>query len=112
MGKHRVATLTGKDLELESNLLILDNEGCFILLDCCVKEISYILVNLYVPTIDKPSDQANFGASIWDNLKMYLGHNIVIGGDFNKNIESLKSNTTIPNDHSYIIITYTDCVTQ
>ena len=63
-----------------------------------MKEISCILVNLYAPTIDKPSDQANFGVYILDNLKMYLGHNIVIGGDFNKNIESLNSFTTIPQD--------------
>ena len=65
-----VAILTGKDLELKINLQIFDNEGRFILLDCCVKEISYILVNPYAPTIDKPSDQANFGAYIWDNLKI------------------------------------------
>ena len=52
-------------------------------------------------TIDKPSDQANFGAYVWDNLKMYLGHNIVIGGDFNKNIESLKSIITNLHNHSY-----------
>ena len=88
-------------MELKINVQILDNEGRFILLDCCVKEISYILVNLYAPTIDKPSDQANFGAYIWDNLKLYLRHNIVIGGDFNKNIESLKSIITNPHDHSY-----------
>ena len=31
---------------------------------------------------------------------MYLGHNIVIG-DFNKNIESLKSIITNPHDHAY-----------
>ena len=48
-----------------------------------VKEISYILVNLYAPIIDKPSDQANFGAYIWDIAKVYPRHNIVIGGDFN-----------------------------
>ena len=40
-----VVILTGQDLELKINLQILDNEGCFILLDGRVKEISYILVN-------------------------------------------------------------------
>ena len=82
-----------------------------VLFDCCVKEIRYILVNIYAPTIDKPSDQANFGAYIWDNLKPYLGRNIVIGGDFNKNIESLKSITTNPYDHSYNNYLYKLCDT-
>ena len=106
-----VTILTGNDLELKINLQILDNEGRFILLDCCVKEIRYILVNIYAPTIDKPSDQANFGAYIWDNLKPYLGCNIVIGGDFNKNIESLQSITTNPHDQSYSNYLYKLCDT-
>ena len=86
---------------LKINTQILDREGCFILLDCIIKETNYILVNLYAPTIDKTSDQDNFGAYIWNTIEDYMGCNIVIGSDFNINIESLEIKIRIPQDHSY-----------
>ena len=97
-----VAILTAKNLEFKIHSQILDNNGRFVLLDCSVNDINYIFVNLYAPTVDKPSDQAVFGAFICDTLKSYLGHNIVIGGDFNKNIEFLQNFGSISHDHSYV----------
>ena len=60
------------------------------------------MLQLLINHLIRPTLEPMFGT---------IGHNVVIGGDFNKNIESLKSIITNPHDHSYCNYLYKLCDT-
>ena len=74
-------------LQITFEDIIRDNDGRFLLLDCSISDTRYIVVNIYAPTSDKKIDQATFGVFLFDTLQKYQGQNIIIGGDFNLNLE-------------------------
>ena len=82
-----VAILLPDSMQIIIEDIIRDNAGRFLLLDCLISETHDIIVNIYAPTSDKKLDQATFGAFLFDTLQKYQGHNIIIGGDFNLNLE-------------------------
>ena len=54
-----VNQIIGGLLNIDS--VTIDTEGRFLLLDCRISNIKYILVNLYAPTADTKLEQNNFG---------------------------------------------------
>ena len=86
-----MAILVTNKIEFEVNTIDRDDHGRFLLIDCSICGSRYILVNIYAPTIDKRTEQADFGSFVFSKLEKFLGCNIIIGGDFNINIEKLKS---------------------
>ena len=83
-----VAILVSKNLDVNIDSITIDTEGKFLLLDCRISNIKYILVNLYAPTADKKLKQNNFGKYIHSNLENYIEQNIIIGGDLNINLDT------------------------
>ena len=49
------------------------------------------MINVYAPTIDKATEQANFGHLLCNTMEKYFGHSIIIGGDINFNLENLEA---------------------
>ena len=88
-----VAILVTKSIDFEVNTIDRDDNGRFLLIDCSIFGSKYILVNIYAPTIDKRTEQADFGSFLFSKLEKYLGCNIIVGGDFNINIQKLKNPT-------------------
>ena len=88
-----VAILVTKNLDFEANTIDRDDYGRLLLIDCFIFGSKYILVNIYAPTIDKRTEQADFGSFLFSKLEKYLGCNIIVGGDFNINIQKLKNST-------------------
>ena len=82
-----VAILLPDSMQIIIEDIIRDNAGKFLLLDCLISETHYIIVNIYAPTSDKKLDQAPFGAFLFDTLQKYPSQNIIIGGEFNLNLE-------------------------
>ena len=83
-------SLLQKKIEFEVNTINRDDYGRFLLIDCSIFGSRHILVNIYVPTSDKQTEQADFGSFVLSKLEKFLGCNIIVGGDFNINIENLK----------------------
>ena len=88
-----VAILVTKNIDFEVNTIDRDDYGRFLLIDCFIFGSKYIPVNIYAPTIDKRMEQADFGSFLFSKLEKYLGCNIIVGGDFNINIQKLKNST-------------------
>ena len=82
-----VAILIPNNLDIKINQVKKDNDGRLIVLDCTISDDRYIIVNIYAPTIDKKQEQVNFINSVLDMLQSYLGENIIIGGDFNLDLD-------------------------
>ena len=78
-----VAVLLSSGLDIEISNVKKDTDGRFLLLDCIISEHSYVIINVYAPTVDKRNDQVTFGNFILDMLQDYSGRNIILGGDFN-----------------------------
>ena len=88
-----VAILVTKNIDFEVNAIDSADDGRFLLIDCAIFRTKYILVNIYAPTIDRRTEQTEFGSFLFSKLENFLGCNIIVGGDFNINIEKLKSST-------------------
>ena len=88
-----MAILVTKNIDFEVNTIDRDDYGRFLLIDCSIFGSKYILVNIYAPTIDKRMEQADFGSFLFSKLEKYLGCNIIVGGDFNINIQKFKNST-------------------
>ena len=95
-----VAILIAPETDVIINSIVHDEEGRCLVLECNLNEINYTLVNIYAPTIDKVTDQANFGHVLYNMMEKYFGHNIIIGGDLNINLDVLES-TNANQNHSY-----------
>ena len=95
-----VAVLIAPDTDLKIHSISHDQYGRYLLLDCTLNERKYVLINAYAPTIDKATEQANFGHLLCNTMEKYFGHNIIIGGDLNfdlENLEAVQNNQS----HSY-----------
>ena len=57
-----MAILVTKNIDFEVNTIDRDDYGRFLLIDCSIFGSKYILVNIYAPTIDKRTEQADFGS--------------------------------------------------
>ena len=86
-----VAILLSHSMQITIKDIIRNKDGRFLLLDCLISDTHYIAVNVYAPTSDKKLDQATFGVFLFDTLQKYQGQNIIIGGDFNLNLEDHNS---------------------
>ena len=86
-----VAILFSRDIDLKINNFCKDESGRFLLLDCLIREIHYIIVNVYAPTIDKVTEQKRFGQYLLNELEQYNSKNIIIGGDFNIELDRASS---------------------
>ena len=49
------------------------------------------MLNVYAPTIDKVTEQANFGHLLSNAMENFFGHSVILGGDLNFNLENLKT---------------------
>ena len=78
-----VAILVSKQLPVAMSDIARDDTGRFLLLDCKIYDIRYIIVNIYASTIDKASEEKQFGEFLLSALEQYVGLNMIIGGDFN-----------------------------
>ena len=88
-----VAILVTKNIDFVVNTIDSVDDGRFLLIDCAIFGTKYILVNIYAPTIDKRTEQTDFGSFLFSKVEKFLGCNIIVGGDFNINIERLKIST-------------------
>ena len=48
------------------------------------------MINVYVPTIDKATEQVNFGHLLCNTMRKHFGHSVILGGDLNFNLEYLE----------------------
>ena len=87
-----VAILISKNVDVTVDSSVSDTEGRFLLLVCRIGSTNYTLINLYAPTADKRLEQNNFGHYVYSKLENYIGHNIILGGDLNMNLDTLSSN--------------------
>ena len=86
-----VAVLIGPDTDIKIQSISHDQYGRYLLLDCTLNERKYVLINVYAPTIDKATEQANFDHLLRNTMEKYFGHSIIIGGDLNFNLENLEA---------------------
>lgn len=82
-GSKGVAILIPKTYQCKINTEIADPSGRFLLLDVEIDETSFILLNVYAPTKDKPHDQKTFLDNIKTILRPYIDRKMVIAGDHN-----------------------------
>ena len=75
--------LVTNDIPINVKNIEKDNSGRFLLMECIVNDIEYILVNLYAPTSDKRCAQKSFGELVYSNLHSHVGKSIIVGGDLN-----------------------------
>ena len=68
-----VALLVSKNLDVNIDSITNDTNGRFLLLDCRISDIKYILVNLYAPNADKKLEQYYFDSYVHSNLENYIG---------------------------------------
>ena len=61
------------------------------------------MINVYAPTINKATEQANFGHLLCNTMEKYFGHNIIIGGDLNFNLKNLEG---VQNNQSHFYSSY------
>ena len=100
-----VAILVSKQLPVVMSDIARDDIGHFLLLDCKIYDTRYIIVNIYAPTIDKASEQKQFGEFLLSASEKYVGLNIIIGGDFNICLDNMLPSSS----HT---VTYSDCLIQ
>ena len=93
--------LISKSISCEINTIERDDQGRFLLLDCKVNDVQYILINLYAPTSDKKIDQRDFGNYIYTKIKDHVGKNVIIGGDLNIRLDEGLRFSTRNTDLSY-----------
>ncbi len=67
-----------------------DTEGRILILTIETSTCKFVIGNIYAPTKDHLEDQKCFLKTLRDKLLVYLGENIIIGGDFNVVRDSLK----------------------
>ena len=80
-----VATLIPQEL-LEAFELIetkKDDDGRFLLINCKIHDIQLILINIYSPTKDNPTEQNNLYNYLHEKIEEYSDMNIILGGDLN-----------------------------
>ena len=82
-GSKGVATLIPKRYQCKINNEVADPLGRFLLLDVEIDETCFILLNMYAPTKDKPSDQIHFLDNIKTLLSQYIDRKIIVAGDLN-----------------------------
>ena len=70
-------------LNFDLKHIIADENGRYLLLDVIIDDNSFILVNIYAPTKDKPLEQQQFLSEVKTHLSNFIDCNIIIGGDFN-----------------------------
>ena len=83
------AILISPQLDITVQNSKVDSCGRVVMLECNFNGNKYIITNIYAPTIDKTQDQKAFGEYLLKLLQDYKGENIIIGGDFNINIECI-----------------------
>ena len=54
-----------------------------IILHCKICESPFVIICVYFPTKDKPKHQLDFFSYFRSTIKDYIGHDLLIGGDFN-----------------------------
>ena len=74
-----VGILIKKDMNMQIEKFLLDNNGRFIILDCIINSVQIKMVNVYCP--NNPKRRMEF----IDQIQFYLhgNQNIIMGGDFN-----------------------------
>ena len=85
-----VAVLIPKSLESDIKVkkCHTDTAGRIILIDCSIKDNSIILINIYAPTKDKPTEQLNFLHILKGLVDKYSDKAIILGGDFNTYLDT------------------------
>ena len=94
------AVLVSPDTHIKIHSISHDQYSRYLLLNCTLNERKYVLINVYAPTVDKTTEQSNYGHLPCNNMEKYFGRCIIIGGDlyFNlANIEAVQNNQ----NHSY-----------
>ena len=86
-----VAILVTKNLDVNIDSIKIDKDGIFSC-DYRISSIKHILVNLYAPIADKKLEQNNFGSYVHSNLENYTGKNIIIGGELNITLDTIRHN--------------------
>ena len=96
-----VLFLISKDIDI--NIVNIENDNCgrVLIIDALIAGARYILANLYAPTIDKRKEQVDFGQYIFNILHNYIGENIIIGGDFNIDLDSARLNNNLCKNPGY-----------
>ena len=87
----RVAILIAPDTVVKIHSISHGEYGRYLLLDCTFNEKNYVLLNVYAPTIDKVTEQVNFGHLLSNAMEKYFGHSVILGGNLNFNLENLKT---------------------
>ena len=78
-----VAKLIPKEFVSDFHRGKASNNIRFLLLNCKLFNLEFILVNVYCPTKDNPSAQINFYNFIYEYINNYSDKNIILGGDLN-----------------------------
>ena len=77
-----VAILITNKTQFGVNTIDRNEHGRFLLICFFYFGFRCIVVNNYVPTILKRTEQAEFRPFVFCKLQNFLGHNIIVGGNF------------------------------
>ena len=79
-----VAILLPKDINTNFEKISIqrDLHGRILMIECKIESQSFIIVNVYAPTKDKPQEQLLFLKNLQNLLDIYSGNAIMIGGVF------------------------------
>ena len=72
-----------KDMNVKVTNIRRDSNGRFLILEVCIEDTCYVIVNTYAPTKDKLNLQLNFIDELSEILCDYLENRIIWGGDLN-----------------------------
>ena len=80
-----VAILLPKDIDTNFEIISIqrDLHGHILMIECKIESQSFIIVNVYAPTKDKPQEQLLFLKNLQNLLDIGSDNAIIIGGDFN-----------------------------
>ena len=80
-----VAILLPKDIDTNFKIISIERDlhGRILMIECKIESQSFIILNVYAPTKDKPQEQLLFLKNLQNLLDISSDNVIIIGGDFN-----------------------------
>ncbi len=78
-----VAILITKNINYSIEKKIIDENGRFILIDLCINERTYTIINFYAPTRNFQKEQIDVFAELTLSLETFSKENIILGADMN-----------------------------
>ena len=91
------------NIPLQVNTVESDTDGRIILINCIIGKRPVVMVNVYAPTKDKVLLQNSFLESLRNLVEKYSDKPMIIGGDFNICLNSMKDKKggTLERDSTY-----------